>query len=159
MIYNFANQLLLGEEYERKADTYLSKLYAGAIAIDKVSMSEQRLGIDRRIAVNGRILTIEYKTDFLAHITSNIYVETVSNDVSNKDGWAYTCQSDVLLYMIANADVGYLVLPGKIREELDVWRRNYKEVTVKNHTYQGYGILVPIPVFAAIGKTLDMSGL
>jgi len=48
------------------------------------------------ISSNTRFYTVEYKT--VLPVTGNAFIETIPVDMSEKAGWAFTSQADMLLY-------------------------------------------------------------
>ena len=92
MKYSFDKQLALGEEGETAIDNYMH-LEWGFI-VEPVSMELQKMGIDRIVtSPEGIVTSIEIKSDYQAHYTSNIFIETVSVDTAEKLGWPLTLSS------------------------------------------------------------------
>ena len=45
----------------------------------------------------GQRFSVEYKSGIQTFYTGNMFLETISVDMSNKPGWVYTCQADQIL--------------------------------------------------------------
>jgi hypothetical protein len=141
MIYNFRHQLSEGQSGE----AFLDSFFAGrGHDIDAASADEQRLGIDRVItAPDGRVMRVEYKTDFLAGKTGNCFIETISVDSVGKFGWALTSQADYLIYYIPEQAI-YVLPIRSIHWALPGWMRDYPAKQAPNAGYQTHGVLVPV---------------
>ena len=146
-IYNFFEQFKKGQESEEFLDKWLANK---GYKIKKASRDEERSGIDRWVTSERGTWSVEYKTDFLAHNTGNVYLETVSvgryNEngvfVVEKEGWLHTTQSDYLFYFIPGAGTLYMFKPKALRQFAD--DNSLRSVQVKNPDYQGRGLLAPI---------------
>lgn len=137
-IYGFNTQLKIGEKNEKLLDLYFIKYYQ----IKPVSLDEQKKGIDRIFIDGDRMLKIEYKADYKAIKTGNVYIETYSVKPIKK-GWAYTSKSDFVIYYIIG-DAVYIMPIQLMREKLEIWKYYYKLANCKNHGYESEGILVPL---------------
>jgi len=144
MKFDFDTQLGKGEDWERQLDRHFQKWFKIAPA----TMDQQRTGIDRIFTdANGRVLTVEYKSDERASSTGNAFVETVSVSTTGKQGWAYTCRADLLLYFLPGDLLIYVWKPEKLRRHLSKWECKYRTVSVPNSGYVTKGILVPLAEF------------
>ena len=150
MKYNFKRQLDKGEEQEKILDDFFRSRGWKIIYAD---MDAQRAGIDRwfEASVHNGLIGIEYKADFRAHETGNLYLETVSvgkykdgDYVVEKAGWVYTTTADYLMYLIAGEQRVLLFVPDELREFVHNAIHSYRSVSVKNQGYTGRGILVPV---------------
>jgi hypothetical protein len=141
----FRFQLHRGEQAESFLDGYFQRLFE----IQKVSLERQRTGVDRifRHRGTGEVRSVEYKTDFKAHLTGNAFVELVSNDVSGKQGWAYTCSANYLLYYIPGLGQLFAISPAELQELIPAWQKRYPSVLIRNQGYRTSGLRVPLPEF------------
>jgi len=147
-VYEFQEQLKIGEENERLLDSYFSKYYK----IQSVTMELQKRGIDRLFIDGNRILKVEYKADYKAIKTGNVFIETYSVKPIKK-GWSLTSESDFILYYIIGDSV-YVMPTGFMREKLDIWEFIYKKANCKNKEYESEGILVPLGDIRKIFKSI-----
>lgn len=145
MTYDFREKLAEGEAHEATLDAYFSSWYE----IAPVTMEEQRRGIDRVFyrKSDGRRYLVQYKSDTTAARTGNAFVETVSVDVSETAGWAYTCEADYLVYFIPPMGLAYVLKPSRIREKLPAWLEEYETRAAPNKGYRTVGVLVPLDEF------------
>lgn len=145
MAYNFDEQNLQGA----KGEAFLDSFFAGrGHTIQPATRGQQRLGIDRVFLWGGKMALIEYKTDFIAHQTGHVFVETVSVDTDDRAGWAYTSQADLLVYFIPGLRRIFVTPLEKLREQLDGWAAQYPSRPARNEAYSTHGLLVPIAEFA-----------
>lgn len=144
-VYSFDDQLSKGERQESRLDDY----FALKFFIWPATRDEQRQGIDRHYMSKAthRRFTVEYKADWTAGKTGNAFVETVSVDVTGKEGWAVTSQAQYLFYLVLNPDALYILTFSKIRNQLSNWRDIYQRRTIPNNGYHTIGILVPLEEF------------
>lgn len=143
--YDMRQQLKQGESAERFLDSY----FQDEFIIRPATRQQQRTGIDRIYTrrKDGRVWKIEYKADKTAARTGNAFVETVSVDTAGKPGWAYTCQSDYILYYIVGVGPLYILRPKDIQGKIQKWRRQYPERRIPNGSYHTVGLLVPLDEF------------
>ena len=144
-MYNFAMQHRKGVAAEQMLDDYFAKWFD----IRPASMLQQRIGIDRIFTDrrDGRVMTVEYKADFVAQRTGNAFVETVSVDTKDTAGWAYTSAANYLIYYIEGDELVYVFDFAQFREQLDTWQRNYPTRRIPNEGYRTHGLLVPLREF------------
>ena len=142
-VYDFDEQLAIGEEAEKVLDKYFERWYR----VEPVGMAEQRQGIDRVFTKpDGTKVTVEYKSDFQASRTGNAFIETeiASRDgVGIKGGWARTCKADLLVYWVVGQELLVLV-PNDLRIRVDQWENLHRSVTVPNPSWVAAGTLVPL---------------
>lgn len=149
--HEFYDKLEQGEEAEKVLDDVFSD---GFTKITKASKELQLLGIDRIMMCeeSGVRESVEYKTDFVAHKTNNVFIETVSSREDDVGGWALTSVAQYLAYYIPALSQIYIVRMTSIkRNQLD-WIKDYPTKAVKNigkngHEYTAEGIVVPIEEF------------
>ncbi|RTK99342.1 MAG: hypothetical protein EKK57_09715 [Proteobacteria bacterium] len=147
-MYDFQTQLAIGKEVENALDTYFSKWYH----ITPVSLdSEKNHGVDRIFTSiqTAQQKTVEYKADFKTYKTGNMYVElSVDSDSGyTKNGWALHSIADVIIYAAISGTkivTIYIFSPFTVREYIDKWKGQYRNVVCKNKGYHSKGVLVPI---------------
>jgi hypothetical protein len=141
--YDFATQLSKGEAAERLLDAH----FATWFAITPASADEQRRGMDRWWTgrKTGQRFAVEYKTDYRAAQTGNVFIETVSVDGA-KPGWAFTSQARWLIYFTPGfgGEQVYMVVLEDLRTKLREWRERWPEKTVQNQGYTSRGVIVPL---------------
>jgi len=138
--YDFEEQLKKGKEKELFLDNYFSQWYS----ISGVSRLHEKAGIDRIFHDNGgRVFTVEYKSDNITHKTGNFFVETLSVKEENKLGWAYTSQSQLILYFVPEWKTVYVIDTVRLKKLLLSWIKIYPEKNVSNKGYTTVGIPVP----------------
>ncbi|HEY8768742.1 MAG TPA: hypothetical protein VIP09_16035 [Dehalococcoidia bacterium] len=152
MTFDFRSQLSKGEAAERLLDEYFSDRYR----IFPVDRAAQRSGRDRLFFErdSGERTFVEYKTDWRAQETGNVFVETVSVDTENKAGWAHTCTADLLFYYVPGRgyEVVYVIEPALLRAELERWSHLYPTRAVQNEGYKTHGLLVPLAEFERLAR-------
>lgn len=144
-MYNFDVQLAHGESGER----FLDKFFSDKFEIHPATRHQQRQGIDRifKNKKTGKILKVEYKTDYLAHRTGNAFIETVSVDSKGKKGWIYTSQADYLIYYVVIDLLIYVITFEALRKLFPNWIKKYPSRKSPNKGYFTHGILVPLTEF------------
>lgn len=136
--YNFNDKLKQGEDGESWLDTFFAPYYN-----IRATPNLQHLGIDRIFTDDkGVVSTIEYKNDTTANATGNAFIELVSNDITGKLGWAFTCQADYIIYRVVGGNI-YRLKPSAIRGQLREWNK-YERRVIKNKDYCSVGLLVPL---------------
>jgi len=143
-VYDFDQQHAQGQRGEDYLDTFFE---ARGHTIYPATRSQQRQGIDRIFRKNGKRAAVEYKTDFVAHQTGHIFVETISVDADDKAGWAYTSQATMLVYFIPGLKTIYVTPLDRLREQLPGWCNSYPTRPAQNEDYATHGVLVPIAEF------------
>lgn len=107
-------------------------------------LEQQRLGMDRIITTDTRIITVEEKLDKTTY--PNIAFEVESTAGYSK-GWALKeIKADVFAYGFENTNVVYYFattdLLGAFREHHAFWKRKYGERTV----WCSRAIVLPVPI-------------
>lgn len=140
--YDLYGQLRKGEASER----YLDSFFRQQFVIRRATREEQRQGIDRVFTRprDGKQFKIEYKADKTAATTGNAFVETTSVDTEDIPGWAFTCQSDFIIYYIVGTKRVYVLRPKDIQIRLKRWAKEYPQRRIPNGTYYTEGLLVPL---------------
>lgn len=108
---------------------------------------QQKQGIDRIFSRESKLARVEYKTDFIAHKSGRVFIETISVDSGGKAGWVYTSQADLLVYFIPGAQIIYVIPLETLREQIPHWSEIYPTRPAKNETYSTHGVLVPLAEF------------
>ena len=144
MVYYFEEQLEKGEQYEHILDTFFSSQYD----IEEATFEQQRLGIDRLFTSKKRSVraSVEYKTDFVAQRTGNVFIET-ENDEVEYTGWASSSTAQILVYFIPEMNIIFMADMLKIKLDIDFLCVKYGIRTVKNETYNMLGTPIPIDKF------------
>lgn len=145
-MHDFDAQLTRGASGEAILDRFFA---ARGHYIQEATRGQQQGGIDRVFLKDGKVAYVEYKTDFRAHETGHVFVETVSMDSSDKAGWAYTSAADYLVYYIPATRQIYVIPLEVLRRILPQWADAYPRASAQNETYATHGLLVPLDVFAA----------
>jgi hypothetical protein len=144
-VYGFDEQFAIGKRGEAALDAFLSGRL-GARVLDVRQL--ERAGVDRVYTMGGaNHMLVEYKTDMIAAETGNAFIELVSVNKDGRQGWAYTCKSDALIYFCADKTGGgraFWLTPARIHAELPSWLVRYPRRTVHNANYEGQGLLVPL---------------
>lgn len=115
--------------------------------IRKVDRKTQRQGIDRIFNARSQpelAWTVEYKADLIAERTKRAFIETVSVDRRECQGWAYTSKSDTLIYYLPQKEWAFIIPFDVLRERLPVWEKSCQTGAAQNDGYQTYGLLVPL---------------
>jgi hypothetical protein len=139
----------------RDGEEFLDKLFSIKFTIEQVDREDQRRGIDRYFtgkSEDAKRLAIEYKTDHRAADTGNAFIETVSVDSADKEGWAYKSQADYLIYYLPEDGLIYSIRMSALRRCLDRWAQEYPTRAAPNKGYNTYGILVPLHEFEDIAE-------
>jgi hypothetical protein len=146
-VYDFDDQLLRGERGEAFLDAFFE---ARGHYIQKATLGQQRLGIDRVFLKDDKVIQVEYKTDLIAHRSGRMFIETISRDTDGKQGWALTSRADMLVYFVPGTKTVYVVTPEALREYLPVWQEAYPTRSARNVDYATHGVLVPVEVFEQV---------
>ena len=146
-MYEFENQLAIGEQDEQELDRFFSVDYE----VEPVSMEFQRHGIDRLFTRRdiGTRWSVEYKADYTAARTGNGFIETISVDTAGKKGWAYTSCAQILVYYIPPFKQFHVFQMADIKFALDAWLDVYPVKKVQNGKrgraeYCTHGVIVPL---------------
>ena len=132
--------------------------------VGRTSEHEERVSClgDRRITTSsGKLLYLEYKSGIQTVDgkwpgrrvpgTGNVFLETISNDVTNAPGWTETCRAHHILYACVSRErlTGFILCfePERVRSWMATHAGNYREVPTsrgQNPTYKTWGRLVPL---------------
>lgn len=154
-MYDFNAQLSIGKLAEDALDRYFSKWYT----ITPVSLAQELTkGIDRIFdGKNGR-RTIEYKADYKAIETGNAYLEYEVNSDNGKfkAGWVEGSLADYVIYaVVANRVITqiYVLQPQVLRDNLPIWKEQYRIVKCHNNGYHSVGVIVPLRQLREVALT------
>jgi multisubunit Na+/H+ antiporter MnhG subunit len=75
-------------------------------------------------------------------------------DTAGKQGWAYTSQAAVLVYLITNPETIYWISMHRLRKQLPRWETAYKTRRAQNEGYQTHGLLVPLDELERIAEAI-----
>lgn len=146
-IFDFKEQLALGEKYEDILDSHFSRWYD----IEPAEREIQRLGVDRIFVANAtsRRTSVEYKTDIRAEFTGNFFIEVVSvapksNFGQKKMGWAITSVAQMLVYYLPQTKMILSCSMQDLKDKVPSWSKQYPTGRAQNETYYGVGIKVPV---------------
>lgn len=142
MIYGFRQQLEIGKGGERRLDS----IWRGLRVIDVSDDLEwQRRGVDRLIVLpNGCRISVEYKTDEIAHRTGNLVFEIVSDDVKNTPGWGLSSEAQYLVYLIEGGSIVYLIRLPDLRKWVLERVSEFRRVEANNGAYRTHSLLIPL---------------
>lgn len=144
-IYDFDQQ----HEHGQRGEAFLDAFFANrGHTIQAATRGQQRQGIDRVFLWDGKMARVEYKTDFLAHETGRVFVETISVDTEGKEGWATSSQADLLVYYVPGLRRIYVISLAALRDMLPTWNECYPTRPAQNVDYATHGVLVPLNEFA-----------
>lgn len=147
-VYNFTRQLEIGQ----KCEDYLDAYFVWRVdRIHKATETEQRLGIDRLFSEEGRIYSVEYKSDLQAARTGNFYIETVSAEGRQK-GWLYTSKANFIIFFIPQTGLLYKVQRNILYKFMADGGHVYPIAKAENEGYRGVGRLVPVREIARIAS-------
>ncbi len=142
---NFNEALDKGKWGERFLDSFFSRWYR----IEQASEDQEAEGIDRIFSHHDKHHTIEYKTDFAAARTGNVFVETDSHVIGNnvyKEGWAHTIKADKLITFVPEKFISVMSLEIFLLE-LDFWKDFLPERRFSQGEWGAIGIIVPFELF------------
>lgn len=152
-VHIFGESLAIGLAYEE----ILDKFYGQGYTINHVGYSLQLLGIDRiwLHRKSRKRYSVEYKSDIKAGETDNIFIETLSNEVTGQLGWAYTSCAQLLITFIPAKDYAYRATMIAVKYHLDEWIKKYPSIEVKNDGYISRGVLLPMYIFEEVAFYKD----
>jgi hypothetical protein len=140
--YQFDTQNHIGKSGEHYIDKWLRHTYK---IIDVSCISRyQKAGIDRIVTrPDGSNVTLEYKVDFTAKRTGNIFFETVSNDKKEIPGWGWTSQADYWIFLIPKQEL-IIFKPGNLRNLVWGLKESLNKKIVPNTDYNTIGYPIPL---------------
>ena len=146
MAYGFDEQV----EREREQGYVLDAYYSaqGALVEQATPAEDKYEDTDRWFTTDKGRFRIQYKHDFKAHSTHNLFVETTSSPKAGHTwqqvGWAYHCSADFILYHVVSAQHVLWLRPAAVTKCIDLWLKSCRIGAAENDTYWTYGALVPI---------------
>lgn len=144
--YSFDEQLSKGKRGEEEIDKFFEPYFT---ILPVTLETEKKEGYDRIFKYpGGAEYKVEYKTDYQANGTGNAFIETVSMDIYDKKGWAYTSKADYIIYYIVGSGRLCVIPMQTIKKHLPTWKQTYPEVQVKNKGFNAYGLLIPLTEIA-----------
>lgn len=161
----FDRQLTVGQHYEAILDSWFVER---GYQVYPSNAEEQRRGIDRWVLSpkNGTWASVEYKADLRAAATGNAFVEVASvcegrppftqETVVRREGWAWTCEADWLLYWAVDGEEGFLyfVEPAMLRLAMAAWEEECPLGYGDNDGYYSTGLLVPLEELDAVAASV-----
>lgn len=153
-IHEFKDSYKEGLKGEAFLDDFFGRAYPDFV-ISEVDRDQERRGIDRTFDNGQGVWNVEYKTDYMAQKTGNIYLEmTVNHWPRAKLGWAVGSQADTLIYYIPEVAVyslSFALLHDKLEKgnyanEL-TWKTVWNKSFDGNSRYSSFGMLLPIKKF------------
>jgi len=154
----FRRDLARGQEIERLLDAYLEPTYE----IRPATVREQRQGIDRFLThrETGETFSIDYKADWLAARTGNVFIETVSVDRTGAAGWALSSRADWIFYYLPQRARLYVLSMAEIVSSLPQWALIYRVATAEtpgsgsSDGYHSAGVLVPLAEIERVAEAV-----
>lgn len=117
--------------------------------ITRTTQHEERdlyLG-DRHYRKGNAEYLVEYKSGIQTFYTGNVFLETISVDSQHKQGWVYTCKADFIFYAALRNGKILVLVPAKLRAEIDGLRAKFREVATSKNQNEGYnthGVIIPL---------------
>jgi hypothetical protein len=151
-VHDFKRSLKIGKSWEKYLDLLLvSKGYE----VSKVDMDMERRGIDRAtLNPRGEHNWVEYKVDFWAKHTGNMFLETaIISPLGNQKGWTWRTESDIILYWLhpGNNPLCYeldstvcVIHTRHLQEAMYTYEAEFDTKVIPNKGFHGEGILVPV---------------
>jgi hypothetical protein len=90
---------------------------------------------------------IEYKSGLQTAATGNVFLETISVDTQNKEGWVYTCKADYIFYATLLNHKILVFQPETLRKEIEGLKSKFRVVKTgkgQNKGYNTHGVIVPL---------------
>lgn len=151
MVHQFDESYARGREDEKKLDEYFNRWYD----VFSVPRLFQRFGIDRIMRrLRDRVsYSVEYKGDGRTAETGNLFLEVVSVDSNEKEGWALSCAAQRLVYYVLGKEIAYIMDPLVLKQHIRELEKRFKTRPAENVGYSTHGVLVPV------GKAKEIHGL
>ena len=145
IMYQFREQL--NKEELTRLDTH----FRARFAIQDVSPTEQKLGMDRVfVNADGYRYSVEYKADHKGGETGNAFIETISQDSRNVLGWALTSCAQIHVHFFPTVDFLLWGEALRLRRRVFRWMKKYESRDIPNADKEGNfiyntkGVLVPV---------------
>ncbi len=153
--FDFETQLEVGQNGEDYLDAYYAPRYDIRKATD---IDLQKRGVDRLFKSKDSNLscwfTVEYKVDFKAGETGNVFLEIEVSSAKKKGfGWVQKLFAQSLIYYVPKLGTAFYCNSLLIKNHVERWALEHKiSRLVMNkgqaNEFWSLGILVPIDVFA-----------
>lgn len=145
MLYSFSRQLTKGKTQEQRLDAFFTRYFT----VIPATRAMQKQGIDRifRGRVYHQRITVEYKADWTAASTGNVWLELRTAD---QTGWALKTQAHYLAYLLPNTGQVYMVKTEEVQKRLTSWLDTCEVRNVQDDGWSASGLLVPVPTFENI---------
>lgn len=159
MEYKFDESLEKGKKEELVLDKYFGQFYA----IKSIPLElEKQYHYDRVFERNSIKTKVEYKSDFQAHETGNVFLELTSSVEKKTLGWIHTSKAEQLIYYIVKDSYVIVIDMVILRLHMAKYYEMYKvrqctNVLNNGSKYHSEGILVPISELLKIGKKMTIS--
>jgi hypothetical protein len=150
--HGFSAKLNEGQLYEEMLD----RLFVDDWVIRLANREEEARGIDRWFThpESGEQYSVQYKSDSRAWETGNAFVELMSVDEKGIQGWAYSCEADLLEYYVPQRLRIYELLTASLFGWVESWRERLERGdqrfairNAQNLNYKTQGLLVPFCEF------------
>ncbi len=148
-MHRFEDSLTVERFWSAGLDRWLRTRYV----VRNATQNEEWSGIDRFVSDSRGECSIDYKCCQEARKTENAFIETVSNDITERPGWALTSKADWILYFVVPHEALFLRTL-RLRDELGNWLR-YPTGSALNRDYSTTGLLVPLPVVRALSEFIS----
>jgi len=141
-VYNFEEQLKIG----KKGEEIMGKYHAPFYIVTKTLLAQDKQGVDFIFTSYSTEYPwkVEVKTDQKSQDTGNLFMETISKDTTNKQGWAETSQCEVFIQYRWYADEVMYFWMKDIKNNIDEWAKKYRVVAAQNTEYKTWGVLLPL---------------
>lgn len=97
--------------------------------------------IDLICRKDGKTTTIEVKADSKINTTNNLFIETVSNEQTKREGWFFYCEADYLFYYDTIDQYLYIINYDDLKQlNMD----SYKTARAYDSNKTSIGILLPL---------------
>lgn len=134
----------------KHVEMWLDRFFANrGWTIQQMSQHEERvlhIG-DRYFERDGKRLKVEYKSGIQTFYTGNVFLETISVDTHQKQGWVFTCQADYLMYATLLNHKILVMRPEILRANIQRLKLHFPTVKTgkgQNDGYNTHGVIVPL---------------
>ena len=108
-------------------------------------------GLDFIVRTPKARYSAELKADFRAHETGNAFIEILSDEYHESQGWAYTSIAQYLFYLVVETKELIIVPMLDIKQFVNIWRKRYPHARGVNPTHTSVGALVPLTELRRMG--------
>jgi hypothetical protein len=151
-VHGFSTKLDEGQLYEEMLD----RLFTDEWIICRANREEQGKGIDRWFThpESGERCSVQYKTDSRAWETGNAFIETASVLEQGIQGWAFSCQAELIEYYVPQRLRIYELVTCGLFPWVERWiermkhgEQRFRIANAQNTRYTTQGLLVPFNEF------------